>query len=64
MISNILNLIRAKRSKPIARLREVRFLPYGEADKLIRETNGAWVIAKEEDKNRVLGWVYLERRDS
>lgn len=40
---------------------ELRFLSYPEADKLIRETNGAWTIAKEEDKNHCIGWVYLER---
>lgn len=40
---------------------ELRFLSYADADKLIRETNGAWTIAKEEDNNRCIGWVYLER---
>lgn len=39
---------------------EIRFLSYADADKLIRETNGAWTIAKEEDRNHVFGWVYLE----
>ncbi len=39
---------------------ELRFLPYAEADKLIRETNGAWTIAPEEDENRRIGFVYLE----
>lgn len=40
---------------------EMRFLSYAEADKLIRDTNGAWTIAKEEDTNRYLDMVYLER---
>ena len=39
---------------------ELKFLSYADADKLIRETNGAWTIAKEEDGNRCIGWVYLE----
>lgn len=39
---------------------ELRYLSYSEADKLIRETNGAWTISKEEDSNRCIGWVYLE----
>ena len=40
---------------------ELRFVTYAEGDKLIRETNGEWTIAKEEDNNRCIGWVYLER---
>ena len=40
---------------------ELRYLSYAEADRLIRETRGAWTIAPEEDRNRVLGMVYLER---
>ena len=40
---------------------ELRYLSYAEADRLIRETQGAWTIAPEEDGNRVLGMVYLER---
>lgn len=39
---------------------ELRFLPYAEADKLLRE-NSAWTLAKEEDTNRQIGMVYLER---
>lgn len=50
--------------RPPSRKRlELRFLSYAEADKLIRETSGAWTIAKEEDNNRCIGWVYLERRE-
>ena len=40
---------------------EVRFLPYAEADRLIRETEGMWSIAPEEDLNRAFGMVYVER---
>lgn len=40
---------------------ELRCLSYADADKLIRETNGAWTIAPEEDKNRIIGIVYIER---
>lgn len=47
--------------KPRRQRLELRFVSYSEGDKLIRETNGAWTIAKEEDANRVPGWVYLER---
>lgn len=47
--------------KPKKRRAELRCLPYDQADKLIRETNGAWTIAPEEDKNKVIGIVYLER---
>lgn len=48
-------------TKPKPKRAELRYLSYLDADKLIRETNGAWTIAKEEDTNRCLGWVYLER---
>lgn len=40
---------------------ELRCCTYSEADKLIRETNGAWTIAPEEDKNKMIGIVYIER---
>ena len=39
---------------------ELRYLTYAEADRLIRETRGAWTIAPEEDTNACLGMVYLE----
>ena len=49
---------------PPARKRlELRFLPYAEADKLLREPNSAWKITKGESNNRRAGWVYLERRE-
>lgn len=40
--------------------RELVYVPYSEGDKLIRENKG-WRIAPEEDRNRNIGWVYLER---
>ena len=48
-------------TRPKPKRLELRILSYGDADKLIRETNGAWTIAKEEDTNRCIGLVYLER---
>lgn len=48
------------RSKP-KRL-ELRLLPYGEADAILRDPGmGSWRIAKEEDHNRMIGYVFLER---
>jgi len=46
------------RSKP-KRL-ELRCLTYEAADQLIRETQGAWTIAPEEDSNKVPRMVWLE----
>jgi len=40
---------------------ELRFVSYAAADILIRESPGEWKIAKEEDANPRIGWVYLER---
>jgi len=34
--------------------------PYGKADKLMREETG-WRISRHEDRNRVLGWVFIEK---
>jgi hypothetical protein len=39
---------------------ELRFIDYREADYLIKQ--GGWILAKEEDTNKQLGMVYLERR--
>ena len=47
--------------QPKLRRLELRFLPYVDADRLIRETRGAWTIAPEEDSNRNVGMVYIER---
>ena len=46
---------------------ELRFVSYGEADRLIRETadlpeDQQWVIAREEDHNRIIGKAFIERR--
>ena len=57
-----LALRRVRRRQP-KRL-ELRFLSYTEADRLIRETKGAWTIAPEEDGNRSVGMVYLERLET
>lgn len=40
---------------------ELRFVSYAEGDRLSRE---GWVIAKEEDHNKVPGFVYLERLET
>lgn len=40
--------------------RELRCVPWLEGDKIIRLNQG-WRIAPEEDRNRCLGMVYLER---
>ncbi|MFH1585236.1 MAG: hypothetical protein ABIB79_00530 [archaeon] len=47
---------------------DYRFLPYHEADDLIKNNEGKpeheqWVIAKEEDYNTCIGFVHLERRE-
>lgn len=40
---------------------EVRLFTYAEADRLLREVPPQWKLAPEEDTNRVVGVVYLER---
>lgn len=40
--------------------RELVFVDYAHADQLLRENKG-WNLAKEEDTNRQIGFVYLER---
>lgn len=47
---------------------ELKFINYYDADLLIKSGEGKpeseqWFIAKEEDNNRVIGWVYLERKE-
>ena len=37
---------------------ELRFVNYTEGDRLVRE---GWTIAPEEDHNRQIGMVYLEK---
>lgn len=53
---------------PRYRRLELRFVNYGEGDRLIRESAGRgegeqWEIAKEEDQNTEYGMVFLERRE-
>lgn len=47
---------------------EIKFVRYAEADTLIRQNvgkpeNEQWVLAREEDDNRLIGFVYIERRE-
>ena len=46
---------------------ETKFVTYSEGDRMIKETNNKseeekWVLAKEEDTNKVIGMVYLCRK--
>jgi hypothetical protein len=46
---------------------ETKFVTYKEGDKMCRDTHDKpeeekWVLAKEEDSNRIIGMVYLCRR--
>ena len=52
------------RCAPKPKRLELRLLSYSDANKLIRETNGAWTIVKEEDGNRIIGRVFLERLET
>lgn len=56
MIRWLLNLLKPK----TVRL-EVRFVSYAEAEQLFGGQPGQWQIAPEEDTNRRIGWVWLER---
>ena len=52
---------------PTYKVLETKFVTYQEGDKMIRETHDKsepdkWVLAKEEDTNRVFGMVYLCRK--
>lgn len=48
------------RRKPKPKRLEVRFVTWFEGDRLIREEG--WQLAvPEEDRNHVLGWVWIER---
>lgn len=48
--------------KPKPKRLELRLVPYyPDGDKLCRE---GWVIAKEEDHNRMIGFVFLERLET
>ena len=39
----------------------LRYVGYLEADRLIREDG--WTVAPEEDENRVIGMVFMEKRE-
>lgn len=41
--------------------RELCCVPWATADRLIKKNEG-WQLAPEEDDNKTLGWVWLERR--
>jgi hypothetical protein len=41
-------------------IREVIFVKYGEAERLLLSDQG-WGLAPEEDTNRMFGYVYLQR---
>lgn len=46
--------------KKRARL-ELIYVTYAEGDRLIKENPGVWTIPREEDTNKTVGWVFLER---
>jgi hypothetical protein len=61
-VNRILRWIRSKFFPPKRRRLQLVFLPYEKADDLLRLDPEHWQIAtKEEDRNQVIGWVYLER---
>jgi hypothetical protein len=41
--------------------RELVCVTYTEGDNMLRDPEGGWHLAPEEDKNKVVGTVYLER---
>lgn len=41
---------------------DLRLFTYADADKLLLTGNGEWQVAPEEDHNRSIGYVWLERR--
>lgn len=53
------SLMRPRRREK-TRTRELRFVSYAEAERLFAMCDG-WRFAPEEDRNRVFGWVHLER---
>ena len=57
MYTFLKNILFKKKRKRL----ELRFLNYADAYFLLKSTRNTWVIAKEEDYNRIMGWVYLER---
>lgn len=55
-------VIRALHLKRVQRAsRELRLMSYQDADQLLHQPGNAWRIAPEEDYNRKIGYVWLER---
>ncbi len=48
---------------PTPRMRELVYVPYDRADRMLREKVG-WRLAPEENGNRTIGMVFLERDTS
>jgi len=42
---------------------ELRYVSYEDANVLMSEDGSDWEIAREEDRNPVIGMVFLERRE-
>lgn len=57
IVEAVKRLFRGKPKPP----RELKYLSYAEADTLIG-SDPSWRLAPEEDTNRSIGYVYLERR--
>lgn len=56
MIRWLLNLFRGERGKVL----NIRFVSYSEADALIK-ADPRWRISRLEDRNRLIGWVFIEQ---
>lgn len=57
----MLNWLRDLFGPKPARL-DLRLFTYAEADRILIHGPGSWQIAPEEDTNRRIGYVWLERR--
>jgi hypothetical protein len=62
-----MNILSIFKRKPKYRRLELKCFSWSEGDKKIRENYGKpeseqWHLAKEEDTNKAIGTVYLERR--
>lgn len=57
MIRRFLNWLFPKKRKRL----ELRVMSYLDADMLMRDEPGVWLIAEEEDDNKRFGIVYIER---
>jgi hypothetical protein len=56
-----MNWLRRLFSKPIPFTRELVHVTWAEGDRMLRADEG-WGLAPEEDLNRQVGMVYLQRR--